>query len=192
MPLSSRTWLAPPLLIGVAFYGFFGRTLDITLLLILIFWKVTLSMLEHLNLNLRDLVKTMVIAQLLGYVTLQFLRSLWPRAETSTSQGPGRVLLFPSRTTHSRMFPKRHSFSYSYLVVGIPVGWQGRAGSMVSSGIERSQGALSWLSLKPNSRKSWFDIDAADYLERGNRELGLRGKLDAYLKSQVRVSQVNV
>ncbi|KAK5735211.1 hypothetical protein LTR17_008379 [Elasticomyces elasticus] len=32
-------------------------------------------------------------------------------------------LLLTSRTTHSRMFPKKHAFSYSYLLVGIPVGW---------------------------------------------------------------------
>ena len=31
-------------------------------------------------------------------------------------------LLITSRTTHSRIFPQKHAFSYSYLFVGIPVG----------------------------------------------------------------------
>ncbi|KAL8652731.1 MAG: hypothetical protein Q9210_002507 [Variospora velana] len=33
-------------------------------------------------------------------------------------------------------------------------------------------------------QRSWFGIQASDYLERGNENLGLRGKLHGYLKSQ--------
>ncbi|OAA68672.1 hypothetical protein SPI_00867 [Niveomyces insectorum RCEF 264] len=84
--------------------------------------------------------------------------------------GPGRALLFPCTTTHARIFPKSHSFSYSYLVAGLPVAWCGNAGGMVSAGRQ--------------SAKGWFHVDPDDYLERGNGHLGLRGKLDAYLSSQ--------
>ncbi|KAL8910450.1 MAG: hypothetical protein Q9171_004244 [Xanthocarpia ochracea] len=35
-----------------------------------------------------------------------------------------KPLLFPSKTSHTRLFPKKHSFTYSYLLVGIPVGWR--------------------------------------------------------------------
>ena len=96
-------------------------------------------------------------------------------------KGHGKVMLLPCRTTHSRLFPKKHSFSYSYLVAGIPVGWEGSAGTMVSTS-NASQEAFTASS--PRGR-SWYHVDARDHLERGSGHLGLRGKLDAYLKSQV-------
>ncbi|KAL8327968.1 hypothetical protein RB597_004009 [Gaeumannomyces tritici] len=97
--------------------------------------------------------------------------------------GLGKPLLFPSRTTHSRIFPKRHSFSYSYLVVGIPVGWAGASGGLISADLPPSPKWLSWLWPGTGVTKGWYHVDAADYLERGNGHLGLRGKLDAYLAS---------
>ncbi|KAL2353339.1 hypothetical protein BJ546DRAFT_846103 [Cryomyces antarcticus] len=79
-------------------------------------------------------------------------------------------MLLRSKTTHSRAFPQKHSFSYSYLFVGTPVDYQGRAGSILSVDVER--------------KKGWFDIQASDYLDRGGTGVGLRGKLEAYLRSQ--------
>ncbi|KAI1086770.1 hypothetical protein F5B19DRAFT_118160 [Rostrohypoxylon terebratum] len=90
----------------------------------------------------------------------------------STWDGPGRPLLFPCKTTHTRFFPKKHSFEYSYLLVGIPVGWTGTAGGMISNDGNGT------------GTKGWYNVNAADYLERGGGHLGLRGKLDAYLKSR--------
>ncbi len=89
---------------------------------------------------------------------------------------PGKVLLFPCRTSHSRKFPQRHSFSYSYLAVGVPVGFEGNTGGMVS--VEASDKS------KPGSR-GWFTVDAEDHLERGKPKLGLREKLHDYLRAQV-------
>lgn len=87
-------------------------------------------------------------------------------------------LIFPSRTTHTRLFPRKHSFSYSYLLVGVPVGWRGSAGSMISAdGKNDGYASVS---------KSWFHVDAANYLHRGKSEDGLDGKLAMYLESQVR------
>ena len=88
-------------------------------------------------------------------------------------------LLIPSRTTHSRFFPKKHSFSYSYFYVGIPVGWSGCAASILSADLD----------LLPLSEQQygWFHVDAADYLDRGEGWLGLEGKLRNYLRSQVSV-----
>lgn len=91
--------------------------------------------------------------------------------QESRGIGSMRPLLFPCTTTHSRMFPKKHSFAYSYLLVGIPVGWEGIAGGMISAGSTKAKG--------------WYHIDAADYLQRDNGRSGLRGKLDAFLESQV-------
>lgn len=98
-----------------------------------------------------------------------------------------KPLLLPARTTHTRLFPKKHSFSYSYLLVGIPVGWRGAVGSFLSADIlpECIPGNF-------KSRKSWFNISAADYLDRGSEDSSLQGKLQSYLKSQVGQSSLTV
>lgn len=91
-----------------------------------------------------------------------------------------KPLLFPAKTTHTRLFPKKHSFTYSYLLVGIPVEWRGAVGSFFSANLP--SGGLSPKSLV---NRPWFSIGAGDYLGRGDENLGLRGKLRSYLKSQV-------
>ena len=78
-------------------------------------------------------------------------------------------LLIPSRTTHFRLFPKKHAFSYSYLFVGIPVGVRGRVSNALSVDSQQS---------------SWFNIRCEDYLTRGNGHLGLAEKLKRYLHSE--------
>ncbi|KAK0635555.1 hypothetical protein B0T17DRAFT_481508 [Bombardia bombarda] len=113
-----------------------------------------------------------VVGTFIGLFTLRFLRLNWTKVDPPAWDGPGKALLFPCKTTHSRMFPEKHSFSYSYLVVGIPVGWEGNAAGMVSVGAKGKPG------------RGWFNIDAADYLDRGNGEIGLRAKLDDYLRKQ--------
>lgn len=114
---------------------------------------------------------------LITLVILQVARSLLATSTTAKWTSHGRVLLFPSKTTHSRLFPNKHSFVYSYLVVGIPVGWEGVSGGMVSV----SSSEQPWFS---RVKRGWFHVDPADYLHRGDRQLGLRGKLDAYLRTQ--------
>ncbi|KAG9601958.1 DUF1365-domain-containing protein, partial [Aureobasidium melanogenum] len=86
------------------------------------------------------------------------------------------LLLLPGRTTHSRMFPQKHSFAYSYFSVGVPVNFKGRAGSMLSSNLEL---------LPPSQRrKGWFDVNASDYLYRGGEECGLEARLRCYLRGE--------
>lgn len=126
-----------------------------------------------------------IIVGYLHYVVIipavfQLAKSLLARTNSPEQHGPGQVMLFPCKTTHTRTFPKKHSFDYSYLVVGIPVDWEGVSGGLVSSSSAKT-------SLFSQSTKGWYHIDPADYLERGNSHLGLRGKLDAYLQSQVRI-----
>ncbi|KAI4720385.1 hypothetical protein E4T48_03345 [Aureobasidium sp. EXF-10727] len=85
-------------------------------------------------------------------------------------------LLLPGRTTHSRMFPQKHSFAYSYFSVGVPVNFKGCAGSMLSTNLEL---------LPPSQRrKGWFDVNAADYLYRGGEERGLEARLRCYLRGE--------
>ncbi|KAK3945850.1 hypothetical protein QBC46DRAFT_61854 [Diplogelasinospora grovesii] len=121
----------------------------------------------------------------IAFIVFQIFRLVWTRVSDPPWNRPGKVLLFPCNTTHARLFPKKHSFTYSYLVVGVPVGWEGNAGGMVSVGPQSSKSGLSsWFSLRPQVRKGWYHIDPADYLARGKGHLGLRGKLDEYLESQ--------
>ena len=90
-----------------------------------------------------------------------------------------RPLVIPSRTSHTRLFPEKHSFSYSYLLVGIPIGWRGSSGSLLSADLNSIEND----GLRP--RKGWFSVEAADYLHRGYDVHGLSGKLRTYLKTQV-------
>ena len=92
---------------------------------------------------------------------------------------PLKPVIFPCRTSHTRLFPKKHSFSYSYLFVGIPVGWRGYVSSILSADLE----GLPWNRKQP--KNGWFNVDSADYFARGENLHGLRGKLDDYLESQV-------
>jgi hypothetical protein len=87
-----------------------------------------------------------------------------------------KIRIFPSQIKHARMFPKRHAFEYSYLQCGFPVipGGVMADGTDVGSGDDLQIG--SW----------WLRIRAEDYLSRGNGALGFYGKLQSYLREQVR------
>lgn len=115
---------------------------------------------------------------------LQIFRLQWTSVDTPEWNGPGQVLLLPCRTTHTRLSPKSHSFSYAYLVVGVPVGYRGNAANMVSVGVEHTSNWASWFR-SSSLQKGWFDVDASDYLRRQSGELTLREKLDSYLQTQV-------
>lgn len=92
-----------------------------------------------------------------------------PRREAAIEEALLPPLLIPSKTTHSRIFPQKHSFAYSYLFVGIPVGMAGRSSKALSV---------------DGSPPSWFNIRASDYLFRGSPELSLAEKLQVYLERQ--------
>ena len=90
-----------------------------------------------------------------------------------------KPLVFPCRTSHTRLFPQKHSFSYSYLLVGIPIGWRGSIGSVLSADLSPTEGKGS------SRRNGWYSVRGADYLHRGYDARGLYGKLENYLKTQV-------
>ncbi|KAK3403052.1 hypothetical protein B0T20DRAFT_14361 [Sordaria brevicollis] len=123
-------------------------------------------------------------AVFLLFQLIQILRLKWTTLETSEWDGHGQVLLLPCRTTHTRLSPKSHTFSYAYLVVGVPVGYRGNVANMVSVGVKRSSNWASWLSSSSQVQKAWFDVDASDYLQRQSEELTLREKLDNYFETQ--------
>ena len=82
-----------------------------------------------------------------------------------------KPLIIRCRTTHSRMFPKRHTFGYRYLQVSVPVDFNGSCSRLLSVG--------------KSSEYTLFHVDASDYLFRGSRDKTLQEKLTEYLESQV-------
>ena len=83
--------------------------------------------------------------------------------------------IFPCQTKHARMFPKRHSFEYSYLQCGFPIIPAGVTADGTEVGIGQDRQLGSW----------WLRVKAEDYLKRGNGALGFYGKLKLYLREQV-------
>lgn len=102
----------------------------------------------------------------------------------SSWSGPSQPYLIPCRTSHTRLFPKKHTFSYSYLTVGVPVGYKGTMNGLVKTDMWPSTTLFGWF-LRPFFWR-WFSVHAEDHLERGHPELDLRMKLDRYLESEVR------
>lgn len=90
-----------------------------------------------------------------------------------------KPLIFPSRTSHVRLFPKKHGFSYSYLLVGVPIGWRGSINSLLSADLDSIE------CNSPHRKRGWFSVNGADYLSRDYDANGLQGKLARYLKNQV-------
>ncbi|RSL41782.1 hypothetical protein CEP53_012559 [Fusarium sp. AF-6] len=163
-----------------AYFTFVGKAVDLWLVLAFVGWNhasAITSLIKSLDLTQFGLLAGVVFptsvlgCQLLGQIL---------NVQTVKWNGPGRPFLIPSRTTHTRLFPKKHSFSYSYLVVGVPVGYSGNANGMISANVS---GPSSWLSYFLG-RRAWFDVNPVDYLQRGHRNDGLRGKLDDYLENQ--------
>ncbi|TID20871.1 dna-binding wrky domain-containing protein [Venturia nashicola] len=68
------------------------------------------------------------------------------------------------------MFPKKHSFAYSYLQVAVPVGFEGLCGSFISVGDVK--------------RKGWLHVQGSDYLDRNSSKTTLEDKLSEYLQTQ--------
>jgi hypothetical protein len=98
-----------------------------------------------------------------------------PEGITAWTLEHPRPWIFPCRTQHARMFPKRHAFGYSYLLCGFPVVPAGTTsdGIDVGDGTDREMG--NW----------WLRARAEDYLSRGDGALGFYGKLKAFMREQV-------
>ena len=110
------------------------------------------------------------ISALIIFVCLNWPTKKRRRHSINGSEPPLKPMLFPCRTTHTRLLPQVHSFSYSYLYAGVPIGWKGSAGSLLSADYPEG--------------KTWFNVQSEDYLQRGVHPGGLAGKLKDYLRSQ--------
>ncbi|KAI5859760.1 hypothetical protein GGS23DRAFT_607345 [Durotheca rogersii] len=161
---------------ALCYYLLFGSLGDLVLLATVFLCTRAPLVLNFLEDNYSDAFLQAALVLTIAVTYLRYRVQFHSRSASveppSPWRGLGKPLLFPCRTTHARLFPEKHSFAYSYLLVGIPVGWTGVSGGMVSSG------------RNPFAVDGWYHVDAADYLERGSGHLGLRGKLHAYLESQ--------
>lgn len=155
-----------------------------TLLLLLAAWLERVAAYTGSASALKLAISNFAIA-FLAFNVQNVLWRILAKTDAPQWDGPGKVLIFPSRTTHMRLFPKKHHFSYSYLVVGIPVGWEGSISGLLSVGVEASWGLSSWFTPSSWFQKGWFTVDDRDFFERGHSSTGLRGKLETYLETQV-------
>ncbi|PHH83134.1 hypothetical protein CDD82_3427 [Ophiocordyceps australis] len=150
------------------YYLSFGNLLDL-------FLSLLLFALYHVHLLTLVRNASFAIALTCLAILSGFCYQVISRDQDEIGWGDAAKPLFISaRTTHSRLFPKKHSFCYSYLVVGVPVGYTGSINGILSI----DDGATPW------PFKTWYSVDAKDYLERGQAHLSLRDKLDRYLESQ--------
>jgi hypothetical protein len=184
------TWLQHSicvLLLPAYAYGLAGST-DLMLMVAWMMWKNGTLIYETVSTYTLPIVFAGI---LVGATALsRYLITSLPQSvaieQSIERETEAKPLLFPCQTTHTRFFPKKHSFSYSYLLAGVPVGWQGSWSALLSAtnaGTDKSQHSA--------ASNGWYSIDAGAYLDRGNGRLGLAGKLKNYLHSQVSISTNN-
>lgn len=176
-------------------FAMLGGSLDILLLSLFVLVRNWDSVKHNVGLYVYHPVVTDSIKCLLSLLifiqSLRYVRGLrQPQQHNSVIEnGALKPMLFPCRTSHTRLFPKKNTFTYSYLVAGVPIGWKGSVGGFLSADVEKQ--SESWFSrlfsTKPQQGNTWYTIDPADYLELGHVHLGLEGKLERYLQSQVGV-----
>jgi hypothetical protein len=175
-------------LLPLAVVLFFGRAIDILLLFSFGIYQNWEVVREFVNAYLNPaIVIDFAKAATALFILLQLTRYILglKRPSSPSDEFPVRPIFFPCRTSHVRMFPTKHGFGYSYLLTGVPVGWRGPVGGMISEddGKERAPWYLRLLSLDPGG--AWYTVSGDDYLDRGHVEGGLQGKLRKYLEGQV-------
>lgn len=187
----SARLLAPTavLLLGSTFEALFGCYLDYILVLAFTLWGERAAIIDSAGSLFGDDVTSVILNAVLAVAValiwsrLRLSLVLGSRGKQGQWTGVGKPVLIPARTTHRRIFPEKHAFSYSYLVVGVPVGWEGSSGSMVSTNSPDDEQDSFWFPTRPSPAKAWFHVDGADHLGRGTGTL--KTKLDGYLSSQV-------
>ncbi|KAN0108898.1 Protein of unknown function (DUF1365) domain containing protein [Hyaloscypha variabilis] len=178
---------SPLPLVPLAFVLFFGKGLDIFILFAFGIHQNWQSVQRFLNsyVNPTIVIDSAKTATAL-FVLLQLVRYILGLKSSAyfSDDFPVKPMFFPCRTSHVRMFPTKHGFGYSYLLTGVPVGWKGSVGGMISE--DDGKNHTPWyqrlLSLDPGG--AWYTINGDDYLDRGHVEGGLQGKLNKYLEGQ--------
>ena len=166
-----------------------GRSIDVGLLLFFLTVGNRETILGFTNqyINPATVINLAEAATIL-FTVFQIVRNLRGfKAPSSPSDDfVAKPMIFPCRTSHTRLVPKTHSFSYSYLWVGIPVGWKGNVGGLLSADAPKMSSPWYRRVLSLNSGDAWHTVDGDDYLGRGHADGGLHEKLHSYLQDQVR------
>lgn len=118
-------------------------------------------------------VSTSLAVSLLARSVLSFYKSRPPPLRIDV--GEPKPMFFPVQTSHTRLFPQVHRLSYPFMWTGIPVGFRGNIG-----------GVLSCERRIEKFPPGWFTIDACDYMHRCSGQIGLERKLHEFLISRVR------
>jgi hypothetical protein len=119
--------------------------------------------------------------------TIRYVRGLRVK-DTQNKDIFLQPLFFPSMTSHMRLFPKKNAFSYSYLLTGIPIGWTGSSGGLISADDAVDASPFYWKLLCLQPMRAWFSVNGDAYLDRGHVSGGLEGKLKKFLHHQVRLT----
>lgn len=181
-----------PLLPGAALL-FLGKSHDVYLFLIVVFarnWAAIRQIItETLNITIVIDLAKISFGLFTLFQTCRYTQGL-KRNASASDPFFSKPMLFPGKTAHTRLFPSKHSFSYTYLMVGIPVGWRGIRGGLVSCDVPDSDSHWFWRLFSIRPPGAWFRVSGDDYLGRGHAEGGLREKLDIYLRTQVPLIQL--
>jgi len=154
-------------------YTQWGSSDDIALLMVLLPWRVGYY---HSTSFLLSRWRMLVAVTALALAALAYFLMAQLRDEKEislTRLSLRRPVLFSCRITHSGLLPGGQALGYSRYFIGVPVGRSGVASRMVS--VDR----------QAESMGRCFAVDAADHFAQGHEHLGLRGKLDSFLESEV-------
>ncbi|KAI0466745.1 hypothetical protein F4859DRAFT_507197 [Xylaria cf. heliscus] len=158
-------------LAGLAYYTQLGDSADLMIVTILLVWKTGYRRISSILVTRGWALALSALFTGTSFLLLPLVWDYGRKAKPPIWIGPGRPFLFPSRIMNTTLYPKR-SFEYSTVLIGVPVGWSGIAGGLVS------------VDCQIPGFKPWYTVDAVDHLMPGSSHLGLRGKLDEFLNSQ--------
>lgn len=187
--LLKRWWDLFTILATAWVYLVLARRLDILFTLGFVAWKHASVMTSLVSL-LNSRYTTDAALGICGIFLVGYYASRWivNRRVNSTASTAHRLLI-PGRITHHRLYPQKHSFSYPYLLLGIPIEVSDNANDIMLANVHSS---WSWF-IQLSGLTALFKVCPTGHLQRIRSDNGLRGKLDAYLGSEVcyAISQPN-
>ncbi|OAA71419.1 hypothetical protein ISF_01970 [Cordyceps fumosorosea ARSEF 2679] len=177
-----------PVVAGCAlYYSIFGSQSDVAIIAAVACLTSTETFWPLLTRHVYLILGSALLA-VCGVVVLRLATIAAPHlfsADNSAAQwtdSAGSVFI-PSRTTHTRFFPQKHAFAYSYLTIGAPIGLRAANVNGILAVDPPPASARRWWARLLTSPP--YAVHAADYLARGGPgRVGLRGKLDEFLASQ--------
>ncbi|KAK2681052.1 Protein of unknown function DUF1365 [Fusarium oxysporum f. sp. vasinfectum] len=178
--LLKRWWDLFTILATAWVYFVLARRLDVLLTLGFVAWKHASVMTSFVS-HVKSRYITDAAFGICGIFLVGYYVSTWivnHRVNPTASTAP--PLLIPGRITHHRLYLQKHSFSYPYLMFGIPIEVSDNANGIIFANVHDP---WSWFT-QLFGLTALFDVCPADHLQRLRSDNGLGGKLDAYLESE--------